>query len=154
MCLLPSLVEGATHLLCPPQTGFLVGAIGVGVRGFPVRDRCRFAFRWGSCWCVKLCPHSPLELRWVPLACRQEHAEILPSASTRYTFLHLPAFIASCVDSPLPNAAYHSLMCRVSVIACRGFFWGHMIVAERGPMFFCAREWATAARTASLLAPC
>ena len=159
VCLLPSFVEGATHSLCPPRTGFLVGAICVGVRGFP--SATVVASHSGGALGGALCPHSPLELRWVPLASRaggwsvdrnmRSFSRRLAHGTHFYTFLHL---LASCVDSPLPNAAYHSLMCRVSILACRGFFfWAQERRGEGSNAFLCA-IWATPARTASLLAPC
>ena len=123
VCLLPSFVEGATHSLCPPRTGFLVGAICVGVRGFPVCDRRRFAFRWGS---------------W-RLPCRQEHAEFPPSATTRYAFLHLPAFIGLFCGF----ATHECCLPFADVSGFRpcmpGFCFGHRSVADRGPMVLCAR---------------
>lgn len=95
-----------------------------------------------------LCPHSPLELRWLPLASRASGWSVhgnarcfsrrLAQGTRLCTFLH---FLATCVDQPLPNAAYHSPSSRVSVFACLGFVFGHRSDAEIRPMLFCARYW-------------
>ena len=126
------------------EQGFWLVPYVLGLGGFPFATVV--ASHSGGALGGALCPHSPLELRWVPLASRaggwsvdrnmRSFSRRLAHGTRFCTFLHL---LASCVDSPLPNVAYHSLMCRVSVLACRGFFFGHRSVAERGPMLFCAR---------------